>query len=158
MRDAGTLAELDASLQLLRRELKGAASELAPAAFPSSLEDIRTASRVAIAGGPRTGKTTLAAKYGEDRIVLSTDSLITWLDWHELSAFVVKNCAPRLNFILEGVRVAHALRKGLEVDLVVWLDRPRVELSVGQASMEKATRTVFEEWARSSKTKIIRVL
>ncbi len=159
MRTPATQGLLVEALSELRAELASArAPALEPSRAPeSSVEEaIRAARRVAIAGGPRTGKTTLA-RAQKGRLILETDHLIRWFDWSELSEHVVRRCSQLDEFIVEGVRAAHALRKGLVVDLVVWLDTPRAELSEGQKTLEKATRTVFEEWARASRTPIHRV-
>ncbi len=110
--------------------------------------------RIAIAGGPRVGKTTLGLRLHEllpERRLLHTDDLIDRMSWSEVSDFIVRDLAGD-PWIVEGVRVAHALRKGLQADLVIWLDRPWVPLTPGQASMSKAVRTVYEEWRRNRGT------
>jgi hypothetical protein len=109
--------------------------------FRDALESYQ---RVAIVGGPKTGKTTLAATV-TDRTVLGTDELIG-MDWSALSAEVVRRGIGLKRFVFEGVRVAHALRKGLVVDAVVWLGQPKGELTAGQVAMHKAVRTVLAEW------------
>jgi hypothetical protein len=101
--------------------------------------------RVAICGGPRTGKTTLS-RLATDRKAVHSDDFIN-MGWSEASTHLVftlnKHGAP---FVVEGVAVARALRKGLRVDCAVWLDAERVPLSSGQQTMSKAVRTVFNEW------------
>lgn len=110
--------------------------------------------RIAIAGGPRVGKTTLGLRLHEllpERRLLHTDDLIDRMAWSEVSDFIVRDLAGD-PWIVEGVRVVHALRKGLEADLVIWMDRPWVPLTPGQASMSKAVGTVFAEWRRSNRS------
>jgi hypothetical protein len=51
--------------------------------------------------------------------------------------------------VIEGVRVPHALRKGMKVDAVIYLTQPKVEQTPKQISMGKAVRTVFNEWRAS---------
>jgi broad-specificity NMP kinase len=81
--------------------------------------------RLAITGGPRSGKTTLSgmlAHRREDDLVLHTDDLIGEYTWSDISAKVVELCAESDRFLVEGVRVAHALRKGLRCDAVIFLE------------------------------------
>jgi hypothetical protein len=104
--------------------------------------------RVAIAGGPRSGKTTLTDEIARERPgdpVIHTDDYMH-LDWSEVSAAIVEDCSRLDRFILEGVRVPHALRKGLEADVVIWLGEARAERTPEQESMALACATVFDEW------------
>jgi broad-specificity NMP kinase len=109
--------------------------------------------RVAIAGGPRTGKTTLAlaTEHADGRPVIHTDDLLEdGFDWSEISEEVVRRCRDHERFIVEGTRVAHALRKGLAVDVVIYLRAPKAETTSGQDVMAKSIRTVFDEWKRKA--------
>jgi dephospho-CoA kinase len=100
---------------------------------------------VAITGGPWTGKSKLADTV-TDRLVIHSDAYKD-LEWSMASLRVLAEAAGHTDFVAEGVRVAHALRKGLTVDAVVYLTRPKKRLEKpGQASMTKATRTVFDQW------------
>lgn len=98
--------------------------------------------RIAICGGPRRGKSTLAAKLG--RPVVATDDLMG-LPWTAIPAAVISR-ASMDRCVVEGVQVARALRRGLEVDAVVYLLTPKVQLSPGQLSMGKAIHTIFTQW------------
>ena len=100
--------------------------------------------RVAIVGGPRTGKTWLSASI-HDREVIHTDKLIH-LPWGEVPVTLIATCRKLPRFLIEGVQVARALRAGLVVDAVLYLDLPMVEQSKGQASMGKSVDTIFREW------------
>jgi len=102
--------------------------------------------RLAIAGGPKSGKTTLALAIGDGRRILHGDS---WMgeDWSETSRLIAgaANCLDE-PFIVEGVQVPRALRKGMKADAVIWLDRPHQQLTPGQESMAKGCKTVLREW------------
>lgn len=101
--------------------------------------------RVAIAGGPRTGKTTLSA-LGDGRTVVHTDDWINRTEWEGVPTEVIKACGTG-PVIVEGVQVPRALRKGLSVDCVVWLERPRALQTRKQLIMLAGLRTIFAEWA-----------
>lgn len=98
--------------------------------------------RVAITGAPRVGKTWLASSYGLDREVIHTD---TWqgVEWAKQPELIVAACSPLRRFLLEGVQVPRALRKGLVVDALIWLDTPAAEQTREQKSMGKAIATVL---------------
>ena len=126
--------------------------------WPELLTLARKARRLAIAGGPRVGKTTLASLIADGRHVIHTDDFIS-LGWSEASAHAAKlvNHYERspLNVTIEGVAVPRALRKGMKVDLVIWLSKAREPLSSGQMAMTKACRSVLDEWRRASSTPVI---
>jgi hypothetical protein len=98
--------------------------------------------RVAITGGPRVGKTWLASTYGLDREVVHTD---TWqgVQWDQQPALIVAACEPLQRFLLEGVQVPRALRKGLKIDALIWLDTPAATQTPAQKAMGKAVATVL---------------
>ncbi len=100
--------------------------------------------RIAIAGAPRCGKTTLALTV-RDRPVLSTDSYIN-VAW-ENAPEIINDAVSRLpSFLLEGIQVGRCLRKGLKVDAVIYLDRPHVPLTKGQETMRKGCRKIYNDW------------
>ena len=107
--------------------------------------------KICIAGGPRTGKTTLGDKLDAD--CRHTDDLIGKLEWSELSAEVVRWMLAHGPWCIEGVRVVHALRKFTVLadttlrpcDVIYWLDTPMEPLSKGQVTMTKAVGTVWSE-------------
>lgn len=112
--------------------------------------------RVAIVGGPRTGKTTFARSV-RDRPVISTDDYMD-LPWEDVPAKVIEAAAAAgASFVVEGVQAARALRKGLEVDAVIVLTQPKTELTPGQAAMGKGVMTVFNEWQSSRPGAVIAV-
>lgn len=101
--------------------------------------------RVAIAGAPKVGKTTLSNMV-TDRPILRTDDHRQG-DWSKNSegVMITVNSTPG-PLVIEGVRVPHALRKGMKVDAVIYLTQPKAEQTSKQISMGKACRTVFNEW------------
>lgn len=112
-----------------------------------------TAAIVCIAGGPRSGKTTLATELAlrSGTALLSTDDLIG-LGWSEASqAVAARLLTADADLIVEGVAVARALRKALgqtagrPCDRLLVLERPRLELSPGQRAMAKGVDTVLAE-------------
>jgi hypothetical protein len=108
--------------------------------------------RLAIMGGPKTGKTTLANTIPcEPGLrILHTDDAMR-LGWSECSEY----CSYWFNepsVVVEGVAVARSLRKWLErnptgkpCDEIVYLTKPHVPLTKGQAAMAKGVETVFVE-------------
>jgi hypothetical protein len=113
----------------------------------------RVGARVAIVGGPRCGKTTLADWISPGAPVRHTDDLKDTHEWSAASEEVSRWLGGKEPVVIEGVRVAHALRKFLAAhpgdekpcDVVYWAKKPHVPLTPGQAAMGKAVRTVFGE-------------
>ena len=108
---------------------------------------------LAIAGGPRTGKTTTALELAlrSGTALLSTDSL-AHLGWSEASqATAARILTAGADLIVEGVAVARALRKALgqtagrPCDRLLVLERPWLELSPGQRAIAKGVDTVLAE-------------
>ena len=108
--------------------------------------------RLLVTGGPRTGKTTIAAEFGGVRAVpvRGTDSLIGAYDWSAASAVVAEWFDAPGPWIIEGVAVPRALRKwlakhptGKPADKVVWLEFPKVDRTPRQDSMARAVETVW---------------
>lgn len=131
--------------------------------------------RIAITGGPRTGKTTLADQLwngvaiaagvadpmqrgrGAD-LVRHTDDLMH-LGWSEASQAATLWLDEPGPWIVEGVAVSRALRKWHDqhpgerppVDRVIYLREPHDALSKGQAAMAKGVASVHAEiegWLR----------
>lgn len=116
--------------------------------------------RILIAGGPRTGKTTLSNKIAlslgscpdTPDPVIHTDDLIGKLDWSAASAEVATWFDRPGPWIIEGVSIPRALRKwllahqeGKPCDEIIWLTEPRVALSSGQEIMRKGCVSVWNE-------------
>jgi hypothetical protein len=98
--------------------------------------------RIAIAGGPETGKSTYVEGV-TDREVIHAD-LWKGEPFEEQPNFIIAACAPFDRFIVEGCQVPRALRKGLEVDCLIWLARPVAERTPKQVAFGKGVETVFE--------------
>ena len=113
----------------------------------------RGAHRVVLAGGPRTGKSTLAETIGAlfGGTVYATDALIESHDWSAASA----ECARWMSatpgpWIVEGVAAVRALRKwldanrtGMPCELVIWMSTSVVTRTPGQESMAKGCATIW---------------
>lgn len=104
--------------------------------------------RVAITGGPRTGKTTAA---GPD--ALHTDDLVG-LPWEQQSVSVAQlfTVRPDADLTVEGTLVARGLRKWLQqnpegrpVDVVRVMTKAHVIRSPGQVALDKGVNTVLQE-------------
>jgi adenylate kinase family enzyme len=109
--------------------------------------------RIAITGGPRTGKTTFADRLGEERglTVTHTDSFMD-LGWSEASQAVCDHMRGQASGIVEGVAVPRALRKALAadpktkpVDKLIVMGTPRETRTPGQIIMAKGVKTVLDE-------------
>lgn len=105
--------------------------------------------RVAIAGPPRSGKTTLARELSDEP--LSTDDLIS-MGWSKGSETAAEWFGGNDDIVIEGVTVPRALRKwlvlnptGRPVDEVRYLPRSRERLTTGQRIMGKGVKTVLKE-------------
>lgn len=104
--------------------------------------------RLCIAGGPKTGKTTLAATLGIP--VKHTDDALD-LGWSEASAEVASWMSMPGPWVIEGVAVPRAIRKflaanpGKPCDKVIWLDMPRVDTTPAQDTMAKGALTVMAQ-------------
>ncbi len=105
--------------------------------------------RIVIIGGPKTGKSTLAAQMGGGR---SSDEVMN-LGWSESSEEVSRWLDQPGPWIVEGVAVPRALRKWRErnpdkpapVDHVIHLTHPHEQLIQGQISMAKGIDTVLAQ-------------
>ncbi len=108
--------------------------------------------RVVIAGGPKSGKTTLAEDFSPHGWVRHTDELIDDYEWSEQSELVAADWFTEPGpWVIEGTAAIRALRKALAMrpeapcDILIWINEPRVERNVGQESMAKSCNTIFEQ-------------
>ncbi len=68
--------------------------------------------------------------------------------WADVPALVRAACSQAgPSFVVEGVQVPRTLRKGLEVDAVIYLTEPRIPQTPAQIAMGKALSTVLSEWS-----------
>lgn len=100
--------------------------------------------RVAIAGGPRCGKSTLSVTV-TDRPVIGTDDY-KGIPWEVIPERMIADVIGKDTFVIEGVMVARALRRGLIVDAVVYMTLPKVKQLPGQVAMTKGVLTIFKQW------------
>jgi hypothetical protein len=123
--------------------------------------------RVVIAGGPRTGKTTLASTIAAEHGLspLSTDDLMGRFEWSALSEHVAERMSEPGPWLWEGVRAVHAMRKwlashpqGAPADFVLWLSVPKVERTPGQVTMGKGVTKVWQEIAAELRRRGTRIL
>lgn len=109
--------------------------------------------RVAIAGGSKTGKTTLSSQCA-DRPIYHTDDDVT-TPWADIPGVVLGKVSKLgTKYLVEGCQVPRCLRKGLEVDAVVWLSEPHQMLTPKQQSFNKGIQTTFNEWSSLAKVPI----
>ncbi len=106
--------------------------------------------RVAITGGPNTGKTTLS-KSMQGTNVRHTDDLIK-LGWSESSKAASYLFDDLDIYIIEGVAVPRALRKWLKrniegkpVDKIIYLNHSHIKLNTGQVRMAKGCKAVWNK-------------
>ena len=106
--------------------------------------------KIAIAGSPKAGKTTISKKY---RQVIHTDDFIH-LGWSEASEHI-SNIINNNNFdVIEGVSVPRAIRKWIKkncdnskkpFDKIIYMHTPYIKLSDGQERMRKGELKVWNE-------------
>ncbi len=110
--------------------------------------------RIAIAGGPRTGKTTLAQSlWMPGDKVLHTDDLIHLHLWSEASQVVCGWFDEPGPWIIEGVTVSRALRKWHQqhpgqpppLDKCIYLTKEYVPLNGQQSAMAIGIEVVHAE-------------
>lgn len=109
--------------------------------------------RVAIIGGPRTGKTTLAQRMAAELALplVSTDDFIP-LGWSGSSGKAAEVIASARRLLIEGVAVPRALRRLLDdhprrrpLERLVILGRPKVRRTKRQAAMAKGLDKIVAE-------------
>ena len=112
--------------------------------------DLSIHQKIAIVGGPKVGKTTLASTINDGRMVLSTDDFMD-IDWPDQPYAILDALRREAVWCVEGIQVARALRKGLQPDCVVLLTVPHVELTTKQAALTKAVGKWFRDWLGTAK-------
>jgi SPP1 gp7 family putative phage head morphogenesis protein len=121
--------------------------------------------RVAVVGGPRTGKTTAARALADAHALplRHADDLIP-LGWSRASEQLAHEIRLSDGGVFEGVAIARALRKLLELepgqplDAVVRLRAPYAELTPGQAAMSAGHDRVLEAILPELERRGVRVL
>lgn len=118
--------------------------------------------KIAIVGGPRTGKSTWASKLARSlgielhstgkRALLATDNFIG-VPWDEVPNAVLDVLRDKDDWILEGCQTARVLRRWFKQDPanvyqlteVYFFDRPFVQRNRGQNAMGKGIQKVWSE-------------
>ena len=116
---------------------------MSPARFVRILEGHK---RVALTGVVNSGKS-LLLDYADlaGRKVVHTDDLRE-TPFEEKPARIQEELEGLREFIVAGMQVPRALRKGLEVDAVVWINNPRTRLTPRQRGFSKGARTILDKW------------
>ncbi len=102
--------------------------------------------RIAVVGGPQVGKSTLCRHCVKDRPLFGTDTYKRE-PWKDQPAFILGMCHGVRKFVVEGVQTARALRKGLDVDCIVYMTESKVEQRLpGQERMAKGVATIMRDF------------
>lgn len=105
--------------------------------------------RIAITGGSGTGKTTLCERVN-GRDVVHTDDYMH-MEWSEASRAVCEKVnSIHGPVVVEGVRVPHALRKGMRVDCVIWLDTKYTPHNKKHTQQREQMLTIIEQWRQAN--------
>ena len=124
--------------------------------FENVLKQLAGRPRVIIAGGPRTGKTSLAVRASERFGIRLRhgDALVGEMEWSEASEEVARWFDALGEWIVEGVVAPRAIRKWMAANegkklnaTVVYLSNPIQMTSKGQIAMAKGVETVWSEIA-----------
>lgn len=109
--------------------------------------------RIAIVGGPRTGKTTYARKLA-DKLglpLVNTDDFIP-LGWAGSSGKAAEVIAGARRLLIEGVTVPRALRRLIEdhprrrpIERLIILGRPKIKRTKGQEAMARGLAKILDE-------------
>lgn len=120
--------------------------------------------RIAVCGGPRTGKSTFASKLASElgielfstgkRAVVATDNFMG-VGWENVPRLVMERLGELDDWILEGTQATRVLRhwyrtapETLRLDRVYFFDRPWVVRNGGQNAMAKGVMTIWREVRR----------
>ena len=122
---------------------------ITPSEFQGLLERF---DRVAVSGVVNSGKSLLLTQIDgvtSDRQVFHTDDLqARGLEWEQYPDVVLSELGGVPRFVLVGMQVPRILRKGLEVDAVVWVNQPRGRVTKRQGAFSKGARTIMHKWRR----------
>lgn len=117
--------------------------------------------RIAICGGPRTGKSTFASKLARElgidlfstgkKALVATDNFMG-VGWENVPRLVMERLSELDDWILEGTQATRVLRywykaapETLRLDRVHFFDRPWVIRNGGQNAMAKGVQTIWRE-------------
>ncbi len=108
--------------------------------------------RIAICGGPRTGKTTLGERLAEKYAapLISTDEYMH-VPWERVPDDILPELIPSAPWILEGVQAARVIRRAIRerqelgLTAVYFLQTPVRPLDGPQRAMARGIDKVFQE-------------
>jgi len=123
-----------------------------PHITPAEFQDILNRyDRVAVTGVVKGGKSLLLDNVKPARRVFHTDELHRiGLEFKDYPAYVLEELGGEARFVVAGMQVPRILRKGLEVDALVWVNTPRESLTVKQGGFSKGARTIMHKWRRAN--------
>jgi hypothetical protein len=103
--------------------------------------------RIAIVAPPKHGKTTLAKALKEryeSLNVIHCDEYISH-SWTEQPLVIIEEVAKHKEWLIEGVQVARAMRKGLRPDAVVVLEKQLQKHTPKQAQLARNVMSWMEQ-------------
>lgn len=117
--------------------------------------------KIAICGGPRTGKSTFASKLAGElgialfstgkKALVATDNFMH-VGWENVPRLVMERLCELDDWILEGTQATRVLRywyktdpDSLKLDRVYFFDRPWVVRNGGQNGMAKGVATIWRD-------------
>ena len=105
--------------------------------------------RIVLCGVVNSGKSLLLEEAAPARRIFHTDSLHDLgLEWEDYPQAVMDALEGAKRFLLVGMQGPRILRKGLAVDVVVWLNAPLGGLTAKQAGFSRGARTILHRWRR----------
>lgn len=106
--------------------------------------------RIALTGMVKSGKSLLLDETEYDRFRFHTDSLgPSGERWEDYPRAVLDAVSGLDAFLLTGMQVPRILRKGLEVDCLLWLNRPLHPLTRKQLAFSRGARTIMHKWRKT---------
>lgn len=105
---------------------------------------------MALSGVVKSGKSLLLDSIvPPPRFMFHTDDLQRLgLKFEDYPGYVIKRLEEFPCFLVVGMQVPRILRKGLEVDCLLWLDAPLHPLTPKQLGFSRGARTIMHKWRR----------
>lgn len=129
------------------------------------LKDLIGKKKIAIAGRPRVGKTTLANKLSKELgipKIIYTDDLIGEVSFEEAKKVLLELVKDEPRYIVEGVQVCRMLRQGMrdetwEPEIVVHVEATHRPLRKHKGLASLNDKALKEYMAMSPKAKLIKI-
>lgn len=102
--------------------------------------------RLALSGVVQSGKTLLTPVATDRRVVHTDDIREMGVRFIDVPAKAIEMLEGEEKFLVAGVQVPRALRKGLKVDALVWLDQPLSALLPAQEAFGRGVRGIMHQW------------